>query len=114
MTGWLGVAGFVLAVTQLVLIVGVVMLAGRFWRQIEPQVKPLLAMFRRGHVGGPFGGVYAESREEAERLLDESYLTKYRAVPVSDREKTFWTGLIVGWFGATFVAIFVVTVIFHG
>ncbi len=26
--------------------------------------------------------VYAESREEAQRLLDESYLKKYRAVPV--------------------------------
>lgn len=45
MTGWLGVAGFVLALLELALLVGVVVLAGRFWRQVEPQVRPLLAMF---------------------------------------------------------------------
>lgn len=27
--------------------------------------------------------VYAESRAEAQRLLDESYLTKYRAMPLT-------------------------------
>lgn len=57
--------------------------------------------------------VYAASREEAERLLDNSYLTKYRAVPVSKRERTFWTGLLTGYFAGLLVAILVVTVT-HG
>ncbi len=38
-------AAFVLAVLELVLLAGVVLLAARFWRQVAPQVTPLLAMF---------------------------------------------------------------------
>lgn len=45
MSAALGVAAFVVVVLELVAAAGVVVLARRFWRQVAPQVKPLLAMF---------------------------------------------------------------------
>jgi hypothetical protein len=44
-TGAVAWAAFVLALLELLLLVGVVVLAARFWRQVSPQVSPLLAMF---------------------------------------------------------------------
>ena len=45
MSAALGVAAFVVVVLELVAAAGAVVLARRFWRQVAPQVTPLLAMF---------------------------------------------------------------------
>ncbi len=44
-TSYVAVTALVLAVLELVLLVGVVVIARRFWFQVAPQVQPLLAMF---------------------------------------------------------------------
>ena len=45
MSAALGVAAFVVVVLELVAAGVGVVLVRRFWRQVEPQLRPLLAMF---------------------------------------------------------------------
>lgn len=45
MTGWLGTVAFVLVVVELVFGAAAVLAARRFWRKVEPTVRPMLAMF---------------------------------------------------------------------
>jgi hypothetical protein len=60
-SGTLGVIAFVLVVLELVAAAGAAVLVRRFWRQVEPQVRPLLAMF----TPPP-----APTAAEAERMLE--------------------------------------------